>query len=259
MVNAMESLKVVRAIKRALNLGNGEAYPNLELLLERETKDGVTDFRLFSYIVPASIAVFGILSVVGAIVSKSVFTLPGAIGAVVGTVFTGALCAWTYMLFQRLHKSVPVHRARIRQLCAKLTERYTNFLNVVGVSPALSPEVAEVLDAGAGIYLKHANRKAETEDDTERKTRDALEAAMAKLLELGQAQSPAEQQIEFNCGWALPLLDEMAAADRALDRYDRNRRLDKELADNDPLAHLRASRLELQEADQARNELDQRN
>jgi len=129
-------------------------------------------------------------------------------------------------------------------------------MNLVGVQPALAPEVAAILDAGARIYLKHSGRPAG--DELSRKTCEALEAAMAKLLELGQPAAPAEQLIELGRGWALPLLDEMVAADHALAFHDRNQKIDRELADNDPLAHLRSTRLDLQETDRARDELDQR-
>jgi len=251
----MSAQKFFRAVRKAFNLGSTEAYENLELLIERETQQGVTDYRLFSYLVPGAVMLFGVLSVAGAVATKSVYSVPGAIAAALGTLAALGLAGWTHMLFQKLHRSVPVHRARIREVAALLKHRLEELQSLVGVQPALAPEVATILDAGARIYLKHAGREAE--DDQTRKAREALEAAMAKLMELGKPESPAEQQIELGRGWALPLLDEMAAADRALDFHDRNRQIDRELADNDPLANLRATCIELQETDSARNELDQ--
>ncbi len=254
----MGGMRFFRMIQRAFNMRGQRELANLETLLEREAQKDVVDYRLFSYIVPGVVGFFGVASLIGAIYNRALMTWQGVLAAVAGLVVTVGLAAWSHVLFKRLHKSVPPHRARIHELATKLHERYSAFQNVVGFMPALAPDVAEVLDAGAGIYLKHAGREADQSDESTVKAREALEAAMAKLLELGQAESSAEQQIELARGWALPLLEEMAATDHALDRHDRERRLDRELADNDPLTYLRASRVELQESDTARTELDQR-
>jgi len=79
--------------------------------------------------------------------------------------------------------------------------------------------------------------------------------AMGRMLELATGPNVRNQELEFDAGWALPLLREMRSMDQALTRltqYSVDGRLPI-----DPLANLRDARSELTGLVSAFDELEE--
>ena len=86
----------------------------------------------------------------------------------------------------------------------------------------------------------------------------ALESAMANLLELAEPSGAQMQVQALAAGWAEPLLLEMRELDTALDAHARIAATERAVRGNETLAGLRDARLGLQKLDSAIEELDER-
>ncbi len=226
-------------------------FPNLEALLESEGKPHNT-FRVLSYCIPPAVLLFG-----GASVFLAVWTGAADLAISIGSGVTVALAATAWLIFDRLDRSIPRSKKRVRQLTVKLLSRYVGLGNLVGAEPAIDPEVGALLDEAAKIYLKHlsAEDKGSVFSEARSTAMHALETALAKLLELSEPASAAAQRQAMSHGWAEPLVAEMRELDRALDSHARNALVKKSA--EEPLAGLRDARLELQKIDAAVEELEQ--
>lgn len=246
------ALTFFRAARRAVGLAPQPEYPNLEALLEAEADQPSNEYRLAARIAPPIIGglgatVFTVLSFVA-----SPFFAFGAVGMI-------GLATGLWFMFDRQDKKIGPEKARLRKRAHDLWERYGGFASVVGVKPAFSENVCEVLDEAASIYLKHSAQAPDPDSvyaGTHAKAAKALEDAMGRMLELGLPQTVAAQELELDAGWARALLQEMRDLDRALDNH---RQIAANGAShNDPRARLLEARIELQQIDSAIDELDQR-
>ncbi len=200
---------------------------------------------------PAIISVAGLLAFIPLAIKVNALFLSGAVAFM-------ALAYGAWLVCDRLDKAIPRSKARIRKLSEQLVARLSRFANVMGLDPALSPAVGKVLDESAGIYLKHSpdfrEDQANPFSENHLKAVRALEEAMARMLELATPQTVRAQELELSRGWAVPLLQEMRALDRALDEHARAMLHD---ASNAPLVGLREARLDLQGLGTALDELEQ--
>ncbi|HLK14684.1 MAG TPA: hypothetical protein VKT78_07750 [Fimbriimonadaceae bacterium] len=239
----------------ARRVAGGSALPEhaaLETLIQAEGEKPHNDYRIAAYVVPAVVA-----------------TLTGLVGLIVVVengwrnwpVFLpcAALAAGLWALFYHLDRRIPESLRKVRRLSDRIGHRYAKFTSLVGVQPAISPRVAEVLDEAAAIYLKHrpltvkGSRKIDAGPFG--RARQALEDAMGRMLELAEPDTPLAQEVALDQGWALPLLQEMRTAAMTLDQFEGSLEsggLDR----NDPLSNLREARRELQGIEAALGELE---
>jgi hypothetical protein len=202
-------------------------------------------FRILSYVFPGVFGFLALISVVGLFASPHLF-YAGA-GATFGLL---AVVAW--IVFDRLDKTIPQVRRQLRKKCEALWHRYGNVSNLVGIEPAVAPEVGAVLDEAASIYSRHRGKE-ERLDTTQIRAREAIEAAMERMLDLASHDSVRAQALEFDQGWAIPLLREMRKTDQLLSTHSYGA---LGVRPNDPLAMLREARADLEITETARIELD---
>lgn len=250
----MGSLSWLRVATRAVGLSGQPEFKNLEALLEAEEGQPHNDFRVLAKVVPSIVAGAGLLLGCYGIFARIPQVFWGALAV-------AAIAAPVWILFDRMDKSIRPAKARIRQLSEQIWDRYRRFSNLAGVEPALAHSVGEVLDEAAAIYLKHstidaAQRKLLSEPQV--RSINALEEAMARMLDLAMPQTVRSQELELGAGWARPLLQEMKDLDRALDQYKQGSLAPRSDGSVDPLAALREARLELQSIETAVSELEQR-
>jgi hypothetical protein len=228
-------------------------YANLETLLASEANEASNDFALLAKVLPATIAIIGTLTAIVAVVVQH------SLWALLSTLGSGAIAVAVWFIFDHMDKKIPPSRKLIRKQAKKVLERVCGFSNIVGVDPALSPSVSVILDEAASIYLKHrTDASSGPFADNRNRAESALEAAMARLMDLAALPSVREQELELQRGWAWPLLLEMRDMDRTLDETLKNTLANPLSRADDPLAQLRQARLELQSIDTAIDELEQR-
>jgi hypothetical protein len=177
-----------------------------------------------------------------------------------GLLVSGALGGAAWFIFDSLDKQIPRSKAQLRKLSEGIRERVGGFSNMIGLQPALSPAVGLILDEASAIYLKHANvteAKLLLQGETRFRAVQALEEAMARMLELGQPKTAQEQDLELASGWALPLLQEMRDMDMALNQHMQAALAAQAINTADPLANLRDARKELLGDESALEELRQ--
>ncbi|CAN5498656.1 hypothetical protein BH11ARM1_BH11ARM1_00520 [soil metagenome] len=227
-------MSLSRATRRIVGLDTQPEYPSFELLLDAEAGQPDRGFYLAARIFP----------LLGALIGLGVFLPLGLnfsplfhIGTV-GFLFLAALLGF---VFDRCDKAISLAKKRIRKLSAQIVGRYGTISYLTGSDPVISPEVGEILDTAAAIYLKHSNMP--TSSAPVLHAHQALESAMAKLLELPANQTMRSQELSLESGWARPLLDEMQKTDRALMNPGRFEGMT--FAQDDPLANLRNAREEL--------------
>lgn len=242
----MGALSWIRVATKAVGLKSPPEYPHLEALLEAEEGQPHNDFRVLARILPPALGVFISVALFAGLWHK-----PLVLGAtlIVNVVLMGAL----WKVLDYFDRAITPSKARIRKLGDGIWHRLHEFGNLVGVQPALSPTVGQVLDEAAAIYIKHSAQQ-EADDkvfgESYAKARRALEEAMARMLELAVPATPQQQELLFAAGWALPLLQEMRDMDLALSQP-----LEASLP-NDPLANLRAARMEILGIETAIDELE---
>lgn len=226
-------------------------YPSLEALLEAEAGQPDQGYFLAARIVPPS----GLAIALGIFLPLGLYVHPLFH---IGTVVFSLLAVGAWFLFDSLDRAITSGKKQIRKKASVIWSRYGGFGNLVGVEPVLSETVGEVLDEAAAIYLKHSGPGGSPRATNEAYLRahQALEFAMAKLLDLAVVSNVRSQELEFEAGWALPLLREMRQMDDALTRlaqYASHATLPL-----DPLANLRDARAELTGVVSAIDELEQR-
>jgi len=225
-------------------------YANVEALLEAEADQPDEDFRQIANVVPPILAGVGLLVAVAGIFFTHSLTF---LFAILGF---GTLATVLWFIFDRLDKKIPRSRARLTKHSKEVLGRVCGFTNIIGIEPALSPAVGQILDEAAGIYLKHRSGDPGSFAESRQRAFTALEEGMAKLMELGTQPTVRAQELELQRGWAYPMLQEMRSLDKALDEHQRNS-LANPLQADDPLAQLRSARMELQGIDTAIDELRQ--
>jgi hypothetical protein len=227
-------------------------YPNLEALLEAQEGTVSYDYQVLSRVIPGLVAGVGSLVFIGLALAISPFYLLGVLGF-------GVLAAGLWFVLDSLDKRIPRSRAQLRKLGEEIWKRYQSFANMVG-QPALAPSVCEVLDEAASIYLKHSNEteaKQSLQGEARIRAVQALEEAMARLLELGKPTSVQAQELELQVGWARPLLQEMRDTDKALTHHLQTALAAQAINTADPLSNLRDARMELLGNENAMIELEQ--
>lgn len=239
-----------RAARRVVGLSSQPEYPNLEALLEAEAGQTDNGYFLAARIVPPIASTLGLAVFLPlAIIFSPLFYI--------GIAGFFALAAGFWFLFDFLDRSISAPKKRIRKLASLIWARYGGISNLVGVEPAISATVGHVLDDAAAIYLRHSDPTSsrKSSSDAYRRAHQALEVAMAKMLELATAPNLRSQELEFESGWALPLLQEMRQVDIALTQLAQYAANDFPV---DPLANLREARAELTGVVSAIDELEQR-
>lgn len=225
-------------------------YPHLEALLEAENGQPTNDYAVLAKILVPLILSMGVgLSILLGLMHSWSAVLPIPIAAAIGVPL--------WFLLMRLDQRVSKSKAKLRKLCEEIWHRYCDFSNLVGIDPALSDRVGSILDEAAGIYLKHS-RTETVLDESHKRALEALENAMAQMLELGRLKSVPEQELEFSAGWAVPLIQAMRELDQDLDRYRMNALAAAAVDSRDPLRQLREARIELQSRHQAIEEIEER-
>ena len=249
----MGSLNWVRAARKMVGLAPLPEYPNLEALLEAQNGQVSFDYYILARVVPTIVGILGGLTFIGLAFTVNAFFIFGIIGS-------GAIAAGLWFLLDWLDKLIPRSRARLRKLGEEIWKRYEGFGNSLGISPALSPGVATILDEAAAIYLKHSNPRApqKVANDPRSKALQALEESMAQMLELARPTTVLAQDHELSTGWAQPMLQEMREMDRALDQHMQAALAAQAIDSADPLANLRDARQELQGNRTAMDELENR-
>ncbi len=237
----------LRIARKVTGLAAQPEYSCLESLLKEESDNPSDGYRIASYVVPPLIGVLGL----GVFIPLALIKNPDFI---LGAVVTAAIAAATWVVFDRLDKAIAPSLSQIRKSSKSLLYRMVSFTNIVGVEPALDPEVGEILDEAAGIYMKHSAAIKEGYSSAS-KIATALEDAMARMMDLSTPVGARAQEMELARGWAPPLLQEMRDADKALDQHVQAGLPTQ--TTNDPLAALREARMELQMTDAASQELEQ--
>lgn len=250
----MSALTWLRVARRVRGLSAQRELPNLEALLEAEAGQPSNDFRIAARVVPP------VMCFVGAIfltIALATHFYPMLAGVVLFGVAAGVL----WKVFDHMDRKISPSKARLRKLADVVMKRYSGFGNIVGLDPALSPTVGEVLDQAAAIYMKHSaatpSKDSKLFADSQAKAVRALEDAMARMMELAEPQGVRAQELELSKGWARQLLQEMRGMDRALDAHAQSLAASSVAGAIDPMAGLREARLELQRIDTAVDELEQ--
>jgi len=246
----MSALPWFRAARRLVGLRKGQEWPYLEALMEAEAGQPTDDYRIAS-----RVASF-VCALVGAFTFRMVFlhqTTLFMIGAGISLAIGGAL----WFIFNQMDKSISPSRRHLRKQAKIVWSRYRGIKNLLGVEPAMSTTVGDVLNNAAGIYLRHSKPvryfHREPESATAKSER-AMEEAMARMFDLVMPETPAAQEVELSRGWAPSLLKEMRALDMAIERQKQS----PTLSGSDPLINLREARMELEMREAATQELDTR-
>jgi hypothetical protein len=250
----MGALSWVRAARRVVGIAPQAEYHNLEALLESEENQPYEVYRILSYIIPPVIFIATSAPLVA-------LSLRGHPLFLLGMMVSGAIAVGSWVLLDKLDRSIPTSKARIRKLAHGIWERYCGFSHIVGVDPAISPSVAVILEEASGIYLKHSaieRKNREHFSQFQEKAVQALEEAMAKMLELAVPSAIRAQELELSAGWAEPLLQEMRDMDVALDQHSQTLNTVHVAGSGNPIAGLREARLELERIEAAVVELQQR-
>lgn len=225
-------------------------YPNLEALLESEAGQPDKGYYLAARIVPPIGIAIGLLVFLPLAIAFSPFFH-------IGTISFALLGVGAWFLFDSLDRAISPAKKQIRKMATLIWSRVGGISNLVGVEPALSETVGEVLDEAAAIYLKYSGAGSQkTRNEAYHRAHQALEIAMAKILDLAAAPNVRSQELEFETGWALPLLREMRQMDDALTRLAKYAA--HETLPVDPLANLKDARTELTGVVAAIDELEQR-
>src|SRR3569623_1225712 len=71
-----------------------------------------------------------------------------------GTAAVWLGCAVLAWILIHVDQAIPASKKRIRFLSETLRQRYEGVANAVGYEPALAPEVEQLVEQAAAIYLK---------------------------------------------------------------------------------------------------------
>jgi hypothetical protein len=244
----MPALSWVRLTRRIPGLVRQRELANLEALIDvEEGRQPTRNLFVLSCAIPAGIAIFGGMSVFFAWIAGNK-GLPLALG----TALTVILAAGAWLTFFTLYRSVPPSKRRLRELIFKLSRRYASFGNIVLGEKLLSDPFATLLDEAAGIYLRYDSGAVNPTTDAPAKAMTAIEEAMSKLLEAALLIDRVAQDKALS--WAQPILEEMRLLDQSLAEHALSVESDDMI---DPLAGLRAVRVEVETRTTAIQELNQ--
>lgn len=250
----MQSLGFLRFMRKVPLFGTRPEFPHLETLIENQAGRPHNIYQILKYVIPASVLVFG-----GASAGFAIWQNANPLGVGLGIFGTLVIAAGAGFLFHHLDKTIPDDSRRLRQLANKLVGRHLGWGNLVGSEPAVHPRVGEVLDEAAGIYLRHVGAGDKPPSPTRSVARvkayRALEAGMARLLELAEPERAAQQEQILTAGWAEPLLAEMQALDKQLVEQTKRSAAERLIQDDPALEALREARHSLQSLETAEDEL----
>jgi len=206
----MGKLIPLRVARWARGRSAGPELLHLEALVEQECEKVSDGYHYARWIVP----------LVGTVLGFGLF-LPIAISAqhpLLWAFVAGfPLVGWSLGgLFHLLAKQISDTQLRLRKRCIAIGNRMVGFNNLLGLSPSLSPRVAEVLEEAARIYMSvrrgtepQRSRSGSVMEDANLKVRLAMDEAMAQMLMLGEINTPQAQELELDQGWAQTLIEEM--------------------------------------------------
>lgn len=207
-------LRLARWAKRSNDIAE---YPNLETLVDEEGVKITDGFHYARWIVPlvglffAAACFLPLALTVNPLFWIGVWGMLG-LGGMLGGIF--------HMVAIRVSRT----QMLLRKRCISLAQKLTSARNLLGMSHAVSPKVADTLEVAAKSYLvarPNADRDKPRHDHDEWSTaavraHRAMDEAMVKLLSLAEPESPAAQEALLAEGWAEPLLNEMQATTTAL-------------------------------------------
>ncbi len=230
---------------------------SLEAFLEAEAGRQDDAFHIARWVVPLVLSVVGVSVFLPlALIFDPLFIL-GAVGMV-------ALGGTLGMIFHRIAKSIPISRINLCKRAKLVLARLLRFRSLLGLEPALSPKVGEVLDQAARLYLiavpepevARASGNGVWSQARIKATR-AMEEAMARMLELAEPESAQAQEFALARGWAQPLLSEMEALAKAIQKHDKaDRRLQPGDEKLEAISGLRDARSDLERLEEAVAELE---
>lgn len=255
----MSALSFLRLARKLPGLNKQAQYPNLEVLIDEESKKVKDGYHHARWITPLS----GLVLALGCFMPLALTVHPLFW---IGTAGMAAIGGVLGLVFHRLAIRISPTQMKLRQRCMKLGNRMISLKSLFGTMPALSPKVAEVLEDSASTYLKvrpspdrdaARPRPAVWDEPTIRALR-AMDEAMSQMLALAEPETPQAQEVELNRGWAQTLLAEMKATAQALELSSRSAGLAAELdSAASPLANLRDARSDLERLESAVSELEQ--
>lgn len=246
----LTALRIARWVRKS----DANAYPNLEALIEREAEKVTDGYHYAYWIVP----------LVGTILGLGVF-LPLALLVHplfgIGTFLAIAIGGGLGAIFHREAKKISPAQIKLRQRSQKVAERLVGIGNLLGATRALSPKVAETLDAAAKAYLsvqppQDAPTSKNVFSGATSTALAAMDDAMGQMLALGLPESPEAQEVELSKPWVQALLNEMQVSAEALLKQMHQTPVD-ELEGGSALSALLNARVQLERINEASEELDQ--
>ena len=217
--------------------------------MDSEGQQPYEGYRYASFIVPLVGLVIGGLFAFVSPYEREHSYIHSAFFIALGGVLGGIFFRWDHL--------ISAERKRVRKGAKSLLMRCRSLKNLIGVEAPIAPSVGNVLEQGAAIYMRHVKKERFFEPSAAKqltKAESAIEAGMARLLDLASPPSAALQEVELSQGWALQVLKEMQALDTAIARQGE---LPAQGSVRDTLLRLRDARGELEDFEAARVELDQ--
>lgn len=213
----MGKLTLLRFARWAKRSNDIAEYPNLETLIDEEAVKVTDGFHYARWIVP----LVGLFFSVACFLPLAITVNPLFWIGVWGMLGLGALLGG---IFHGVAKRISSTQLLLRKRCISVAQKLTSARNLLGMSHAVSPKVAETLEVAAKSYLEarpNADRDRSVNDQDDWATaaaraHRALDEAMVKLLSLAEPESPAAQEALLAEGWTEPLINEMRATSTAL-------------------------------------------
>lgn len=250
----MSSLSWLRFARRLPGLNKQPAFPDLEALVEAEAEKTGDEYHIARWVVPLVLTTVG----VAVFVPLSIFISPYFLFGTGGFALVAGILGYAFHL---VAKGITPSQIALRKRTRTLRNRLIQLKHLIGLEPALSPAVGEVLNEAARYYLMVCDD--ETPEgmwpEARQRAQAAMQEAMTRMLELAEPATAPAQDAALARGWARPLLSEMKALATAIEEHEANqRRSPLAASDRDALAGLREARVELERLDQATQELDLR-
>lgn len=252
----MGALTWLKVSRRVPGLNKEPEFQNLEALVESEAARPSDAYHIARWVVPLVASVIGIST----FLPLALFVHPGFFYGMWGMVGLGGILGF---IFHRVALTISESRLALRRRVKVLAGRMLRLRSLLGLDPALSPAVGKLLDEAAVYYFKvcgeapgAGRRHSNLMTQSRARSEAAMEAAMAKMLELAEPDNSAAQEIRLNQGWALPLLKEMRSLSEAVQRQDQEEGIaEAEGTARDTLAALRTARGDIESIEEALQEL----
>lgn len=248
-------------MRRVPGLRTPPEYSDLEVFLEWQERQAEHVLVVARWLAPLVITVVGVSASVllGVLVN---------LAFLYGLIPTALLAVASGLWFHRLAKQVLPTRMALKKMARKVMAKVIGWKNVLGLEPALAPKVGKTLDEAAGLYLRvcpapggavFANEPPGPWAEARERAVLAMEAAMARILELAEPEGARAQDIAYDAGWVEPLLDEMREMAEAMSRQEEKFRvMSADVSPYRALAGLREARAEFADIETAVEELEQR-